>query len=71
MANAYTALQTNLCQGLAVGLDVVCAPQYQGNSLRVVALVVQALTLQQALNHHARTLQGSLWVGARAWRCMQ
>mmetsp|Transcript_21009 Transcript_21009/g.46075 ORF Transcript_21009/g.46075 Transcript_21009/m.46075 type:complete len:1268 (+) Transcript_21009:731-4534(+) len=50
----------DLGQGLAVGLDVVSAPQHQGNGLGVLAAVVVLLAVQQAVNHQLGVLQGSL-----------
>mmetsp|Transcript_27247 Transcript_27247/g.59503 ORF Transcript_27247/g.59503 Transcript_27247/m.59503 type:complete len:1448 (-) Transcript_27247:88-4431(-) len=48
----------HLREGLAVRLDVVRAPQHQGDGLGPVAIVLDLLALNQALHHHARRLHG-------------
>jgi hypothetical protein len=51
---------THLCQRLAIGLDVVSAPQNKRDSLWVVAAVLNALALKQAIHHNLGALQCSL-----------
>mmetsp|Transcript_40129 Transcript_40129/g.94452 ORF Transcript_40129/g.94452 Transcript_40129/m.94452 type:complete len:209 (-) Transcript_40129:3188-3814(-) len=48
----------DLCQAFTVGLDVVCAPQSEGNRLWGLAILLHVL--QKPVNYHQSGIHGSL-----------